>query len=140
MITIQGKEFRNFAEQIYKNKEDIANLSPSTPTDPDTPTVASDLKPYLLLVNFQYGDYDLNTRSGYGYAIVYMSQAEADRRESEQTVPNYIQLTASLVIQTGEAIVTDVYEYQPDNNRLASPITSGYTLIIQSIHYQEFTI
>lgn len=139
MITIQGKEFRNFAEQIYKNKEDIASKS-STPTDPDTPTVTSDLKPYLLLVNFQYGDYDLNTRSGYGYAIVYMSQAEADDRESKQTVPNYIQLTASLVLSTGEAIVTNVYEYQPDNGRLVPPIAGGYNMIIQSVHYQEFTI
>lgn len=136
MITIQGKQFRNFAEQINKNKEDIAKL-PSTPDTPVEPTAV--LKPYLLLVNFQYGD-NMNTQTSQGYAIVYMTAEEADKRETLQNIPNYIQLTCSIYSGIEQQVMTRIVEYQPIFNRLTSLMIDELpVLTVNSVHYQEFT-
>lgn len=134
MITIQGKEFRNFAEQVMKNKEDIANKTSS----PDAPTGGA-LKAYRLRIDFQYGDYDLNTRTSYGYAIVYMTAAEAEQRQLLQNIPNFIQFTCSIRTANGDEIMTDIMEYQPNQNRLISPSVDGIpTLLVSTVQYQEF--
>lgn len=130
MITIQGKQFRNFAEQINKNKEDIANI------DKGDVVVNTELKPYLVLIT---GEVQSTGYQYYGYTILYLPPQIADRYESEQTLPSQIQFTYSEIVPGETAgIRNSLFSYDYDTDKLRDMLSS---LILETgtIHLEEIT-
>lgn len=127
MITIQGKEFRNFAEQINKNKEDIALI--------DKPTIISgDCKAYLVLIT---GETQSTGYQYYGYTILYLPPQIADRYELEQTLPSRIQFTYSVIVPGETASErTSVFSYDNTASELRDMLSTPI-LEVGTIHYEE---
>ena len=129
MITIQGKQFRNFAEQINKNKEDIALI--------EKPTVISgDCKAYLVLIT---GEVQSTGYQYYGYTILYLPHQIADKYESEQTLPSHIQLTYSEIVPGEIAnIRNSLFSYDYTTSELRDMLSS-LILDIETVHLEEIT-
>ena len=132
MITIQGKEFRNFAEQVNKNKEDIALI------DKPSVVVSGDCKAYLVLIT---GEAQTTGYQYYGYTIVYLPPQTADRYESEQKLPSHIQLTyIENVIGGGINERTSIFSYDFTTSELRDMLTSPSLILdATTIHYEEIT-
>lgn len=124
MITIQGKQFRNFAEQVNKNKEDIANVD------------KGELKPYLVLIT---GEVQSTGYQYYGYTILYLPPQIANRYKLEQTLPSHIQLTYSENV-TGETanLRNSLFSYDYTTSELRDMLSS-LILDIGTVHLEEIT-
>ena len=130
MITIQGKQFRNFAEQVNKNKEDIALINK------DDVVVSSDIQPYLVLIT---GEAQSTGYQYYGYTIVYLPPQIADRYESEQTLPSHIQLTYSENVPGETAkLRNSLFSYDYTTSELRDMLYTSI-LDIGTIHLEEIT-
>lgn len=130
MITIQGKEFRNFAEQINKNKEDIALIE-----KPDV-VISGDCKAYLVLIT---GEVQSTGYQYYGYTILYLPPQIANRYESEQTLPSHIQFTYSEIVPGETAgIRNSLFSYDYTTSELRDMLSS-LILDIGTTHLEEIT-
>ena len=130
MITIQGKEFRNFAEQVNKNKEDIALIE-----KPDV-VISGDCKAYLVLIT---GEVQSTGYQYYGYTILYLPPQIADRYESEHTLPSHIQLTYSENVPGETAnLRNSLFSYDYTTSELRDMLSS-LILDIGTIHLEEIT-
>lgn len=129
MITIQGKQFRNFAEQINKNKEDIALIDKST-------VISGDCKAYLVLIT---GEVQSTGYQYYGYTILYLPPQIADRYESEQILPSHIQFTYSENV-TGENanLRNSLFSYDYTTSELRDMLSTTI-LDIETVHLEEIT-
>lgn len=125
MITIQGKQFRNFAEQIKENKENIANIDKG-----------AELKAYLALIT---GEVQSTGHQYYGYTILYLPHQIADRYETEQTLPSHIQFTYSEIVPGETAgIRNSLFTYDYTTSELRDMLSS-LILDIGTIHLEEIT-
>lgn len=130
MITIQGKQFRNFAEQINKNKEDIANI------DKGDVVVNTELKPYLVLIT---GEVQSTGYQYYGYTVLYLPSPIADRYESEHTLPSHIQFTYSEIVPGETASIRNsLFSYDYTTSELRDMLSS-LILDVETIHLEEIT-
>lgn len=150
MITIQGKQFRNFAEQVKENKENIDKIKDIQPII----NVSGDtVQPYLMTLTFRF--YNRSTgevaSSGIpyeGYAIIYMTETEANQRIANKSFPDKIQLTRPLSLEEEIGLPADYIRshtaiYTADiSGKLYNPTEGKYPfrLIPTSVEYKALPI